>query len=176
MQQKLSDMQPIACVHADTQLFVSSDTVCHKLITLADIRAGSRVLEPSAGTGVILRAVLAAVPSACCQAVEMNAVLADHLKVTFPEVAVTCADFLSLTLPPLFDRIIMNPPFRHGDDVKHIRHALNMLAPGGNLVAVCSNGPRQQRAFGDIATHQEVLPAGTFAYTDVSTLIVRIDT
>ena len=172
MQQKLSSMQPVARVHADTQLFVSSDPVCQKLVTLADIRPGNRVLEPSAGTGAILRAVLAAVPAVRCECVEMNAALAQHLKDTFPEVPVTCADFLSCAPQAVYDRILMNPPFRHCEDLKH---ALKMLAPGGNLVAVCANGPRQQREFKHIATHQEVLPCGAFAYTDVSTMIVRID-
>lgn len=175
MQQKLSNMQPVARVHADTQLFVSPDPVCQKLVTLGDIRPGNRVLEPSAGTGAILRAVLAAEPSACCHCVEMNAALAEHLKITFPTVGVTCADFLGHSQQPVYDRIIMNPPFRHGDDLKHIRHALSMLAPGGKLVAVCASGPRQQRAFKDIATWMEELPGGTFVYTGVSTMIVRID-
>ncbi|WP_199756303.1 hypothetical protein [Candidatus Pantoea deserta] len=47
MQQKLSGLQPVARVHADTQLFVSSNLVCRKLVALADIRPGNRVLEPS---------------------------------------------------------------------------------------------------------------------------------
>jgi 16S rRNA G1207 methylase RsmC len=34
----------------------------------------------------------------------------------------------------------MNPPFANGDDIKHITHALK---PGGRLVAICANGPRQ---------------------------------
>ena len=42
-----------------------------------------------------------------------------------------------------FDRIVMNPPFANGDDIKHIMHALKMLKPGGRLVAICANGPRQ---------------------------------
>ena len=176
MQQKLSELQPVARVHADTQLFVSSEQVCRKLVTLADVRPGNRVLEPSAGTGVIVRAVLAAVPGIICQCVEMNEALAEYLSATFPEVAVTCADFLNCAPQVIYDRIIMNPPFRHGEDLKHIQHALNMLAPGSNLVAVYANGPRQQREFKDIATHQEALPCGTCAYTDVSTIIVRIDT
>jgi 16S rRNA G1207 methylase RsmC len=37
----------------------------------------------------------------------------------------------------------MNPPFANGDDIKHITHALKMLNPGGRLVAICANGPRQ---------------------------------
>jgi hypothetical protein len=37
----------------------------------------------------------------------------------------------------------MNPPFANADDIKHIMHALKMLKPGGRLVAICANGPRQ---------------------------------
>lgn len=33
MQQNLSGLQPVARVHAHTQLFVSSDLVCRKLVT-----------------------------------------------------------------------------------------------------------------------------------------------
>ncbi|MGD8165356.1 hypothetical protein [Pantoea sp. FN0307] len=43
MQQKLSNMQPVARVLADTQLFVSSDPVCQNLVSLADIRPGGEV-------------------------------------------------------------------------------------------------------------------------------------
>jgi len=38
----------------------------------------------------------------------------------------------------------MNPPFENGADIKHIQHAMKMLKPGGRLVAICANGPRQQ--------------------------------
>ncbi len=37
----------------------------------------------------------------------------------------------------------MNPPFANGQDIKHITHALRYLSPGGRLVAICANGPRQ---------------------------------
>jgi 16S rRNA G1207 methylase RsmC len=46
-----------------------------------------------------------------------------------------------------FDRIIMNPPFENAIDIKHIKHALTMLNPGGRIVALCAKGPRQREAF-----------------------------
>jgi hypothetical protein len=42
-----------------------------------------------------------------------------------------------------FDRIVMNPPFANADGIKHIMHAMKMMKPGGRLVAICANGPRQ---------------------------------
>ena len=56
----------------------------------------------------------------------------------------------------------MSPPFKNGEDIKHINHALTFLRPGGRLVALCANGPRQKKAFMDIAEHWEELPADSF--------------
>lgn len=50
-----------------------------------------------------------------------------------------------------------------------------MLAPSGNLVTICINGPRQQKALRDLAVHHETLPRVTFTYTDVTVMIVRIN-
>ena len=76
-----------------------------------------------------------------------------------------------------FDRIVMNPPFAHGDDIRHIRHALGFLRPGGRLVAICADGPRQQERLRPIASRWLPLPAGTFADqgTDVRTVMLAID-
>jgi methylase of polypeptide subunit release factors len=80
-----------------------------------------------------------------------------------------------------FDRIIMNPPFINGADIKHIKHALPMLKPDGRLVAICANGPRQQAQLKPIAEGSggfyEPLPAGTFKDkgTNVNTALLVIE-
>ena len=80
-----------------------------------------------------------------------------------------------------FDRIVMNPPFENGADIKHIQHALKMLKPGGRLVAICANGPRQQTTLKPLAENSggwyEDLPAGTFASqgTNVNTVLLLIE-
>jgi 16S rRNA G1207 methylase RsmC len=56
----------------------------------------------------------------------------------------------------------MNPPFDMGSDIKHIKHAITFLKPGGRLVALCANGPRQQDQLQPLADHWEVLPEGSF--------------
>ncbi len=35
----------------------------------------------------------------------------------------------------------MNPPFENGQEIDHVRHAFSLLAPGGRLVSVMSEGP-----------------------------------
>jgi hypothetical protein len=107
-------------------------------------------------------------------AVEINHQLAERLRGLFPLTEVICADFLDWAPDRAFDRIIMNPPFQNGSDIRHILHARAMLAPGGRLVAVCANGPRQQQDLYLRAdqTHWQELPAGTFEGTGVRAAIV----
>lgn len=92
---------------------------------------------------------------------------------------VRCADFLECNGDiGTFDRIIMNPPFSGGVDIAHIRHARAHLNPGGRLVALCADGPRQRAAFAeDDAIVYESLPAGTFteAGTGVNVALLVIE-
>ena len=62
----------------------------------------------------------------------------------------------------MFDKIIMNPPFINGADIKHIEHAMGFLKPGGRLVALCANGPRQRYKLMPHADTWEELPQGSF--------------
>lgn len=61
----------------------------------------------------------------------------------------------------------MNPPFIHGQDIRHILRAFSLLRPGGVLVAVCLNGPRQQEKLLPFSDIREELPRGTFAYSEI---------
>jgi hypothetical protein len=45
-------------------------------------------------------------------------------------------DFLTATPRPIYDRILMNPPFGKDAHIEHVRHAYDWLLPGGELVAV----------------------------------------
>jgi 16S rRNA G1207 methylase RsmC len=96
--------------------------------------------------------------------------------------AVVCGDFLQCTTDALwgtFDRIVMNPPFERGVDIAHIKHAMTFLKPGGRLVAICANGPRQRFHLKDsgLASEWIDLPAGTFKEqgTGVNTAMLVID-
>lgn len=74
-------------------------------------------------------------------------------------------DFLACSVADLcgpFGAIIMNPPFKRGLDVEHIRHAATMLKPGGLLVSLCYNGAAQNRKLKPLADSWEVLPPGSF--------------
>jgi len=159
------------------QLFPTPDDVAARMVELARLEPGECVLEPSAGTGSIVRAVLKAVDTEVL-AYEINQGLASQLTRSFAphKLQVRCRDFLEVSdFQGCYPVVLMNPPFDHASDIKHIRHALTFLAPGGRLVAICANGPRQQEALRPLASHWEELPAGTFEGTGVRAALLVIE-
>lgn len=144
-------------------LFPTPAALARRLVDLAGIEAGQRVLEPSAGTGRLLDAL----PAGCAvTAVELVPALQGHLFNTYPAARLIAGDFLQRTVEDLggpFDRVVMNPPFHRGADVAHILHARAMLAPGGCLVSLCYAGTAQARHLQPLAETWEELPAGSFA-------------
>ena len=53
-------------------------------------------------------------------------------------------DFMTMSLnelyPPGFSLVVMNPPFEEAQDIDHVLHAYSMLAQGGVLVSIMSEG------------------------------------
>lgn len=97
-----------------------------------------RVLEPSAGNGAIARAAVEAGAKVVC--IEVQQDLADGLKSEGIYDDVHHADFFDRTPEPIFDFVLMNPPFDGQRDIDHVTHAFGFLKPGGRLVAITSAG------------------------------------
>jgi phospholipid N-methyltransferase len=153
-------------------LFPTPPEVARRVVELADIQPGQRVLEPSAGTGSLIDAL----PDIPTVAVEINGQLAEALQRRFTGAEVHRGDCLTMNGElGTFDRIVMNPPFDHGSDLEHIRHAYAKLKPGGRLVAICANGPRQQEMLGEISSTWEALPSGWCPGTGVNAAIVVLE-
>lgn len=175
------------------QLFPTPRDLAERMADMLDVQPGDRVLEPSAGTGMLLGALggrMFADSSATpykernlVHAVEINRSLAGRLQAEFPLTEVHCTDFLAFEPDDFvpFDKIIMNPPFVDGADIAHITHAVRMLNRGGRLVAICANGPRQNAVLRPLveqyAGEWEVLPPNTFAAsgTSVSTVLLSLN-
>ncbi len=159
-------------------LFPTPTAVTEELAQLSDIGPGHDILEPSAGTGAILDSCFHLNGDGRLVAVEINPSLVDSLRVRYPLADVRCADFLECNRDlGTFDRIVMNPPFDHGSDVRHIQHARKFSKPGGRLVAICAAGPVQRDALEPVCSEWIDLPQGTFKEqgTNVHTAIVVID-
>ncbi len=112
--------------------------IVQTMLDLADIQPGQRVLEPSAGEGMIAEQIRARQPDAAIHVVEYDTILSDVL--LLKGFNVTTGDFLAYNKDRAlrFDRIVMNPPFDRGTDIEHVYHAYRMLADGGTLVAIVS--------------------------------------
>lgn len=183
------------------QLFPTPKILAQRMIERATQGAGCagfRVLEPSAGTGVLVDAVIDSATGAdCCWtvAVEVDGRLAAELErrrdlrlyANDGNHKIVCGDFLACGEElGTFDRILMNPPFANAQDIEHVTHALRMLKPGGRLVAIMSVGVtfRQDNrtvAFRTLVEGRggviEALPDDTFSEsgTHVRTVLVTID-
>lgn len=139
----------------DIGWFPSPPAVVAELLQRAEVRPGMRVLEPSAGTGSIVVALLA-MPSVRVVAVERHLERRAALRAIVSrdtQALLTIADvddFLDTSPgswklggaergPWRFHRVVMNPPFckvGNGDHIDHVQHAWSMLAPDGVLVSV----------------------------------------
>jgi SAM-dependent methyltransferase len=115
---------------------------CH----LDELPHAAAVLDPSAGTGALVRAVAEAHPDAAVTAVEPNEHRAAAIT-GLDTVAVrvtTFEDYATEAAAGGFDAVVMNPPFSVPADrtcwIEHVRLAWRMLAPGGRLVAIAPAG------------------------------------
>jgi len=176
------------------QAFYTPAEVADKLVEAAHLDTHSRVLEPSAGEGAIVRALLRARVRDITavendpHGIEMLGHLARRVEQEGePGVTVLPLDFFT-ALPVEFgsyDAVVMNPPFAGAQEVEHVLRAWRFVKPGGVLVSVmsASAATRRDGRYGVLtkflAEHKaeiEKLPDGAFeeAGTGVSTIMVKV--
>lgn len=160
------------------QLFQTPAAVASQLVALLDLNQNCKVLEPSAGLGRILDAIAPFARDVV--AVEMAANIAGELYLQErPEVKILQRDFLSVSPSETgqFDAVAMNPPFHLRDDIKHIRHALTFVKPGGRLAALCLNTHHRATAFKAMASQWIELEPGAFkeSGTNVGVIMMLIE-
>ena len=163
--------------------FPTPKTLVEQMLDYADILPGHRVLEPSAGKGNIADEITQAAPDAELDVIEYNSGLSAIL--TAKGYNVVGNDFLEHKGE--YDRIVMNPPFENFQDIEHVRHAYELLRPGGKLVAIMGAGVKNSRKkavefrewVDDMGSYIEDLPAGSFKSserpTGVATVMVTIE-
>jgi predicted RNA methylase len=172
------------------QFYETPFKLAEDLAWMAKIKPGQSVLEPSAGKGAIVSAILKVYPflsqiDVCEIQPELQLALKEMSKTRL----MPADDFLDLE--EKYDRIIMNPPFTAGQDVAHVKHAYDLLRPGGRLVAITSKSwkSHSSKKIGEfrewhealvkdgLAEEPRVLPSGTFSQsgTEVETLVLVLD-
>lgn len=108
---------------------------------IAALPPGAHVLKPSAGDGVLVRAILAANPTLLVTAVEPDrqraARIAYDTRVT---VVVSSFEEFAATATPQFAGVVMNPPFalpgRATVWMDHLYTAWDLVLDGGQLLSI----------------------------------------
>jgi predicted RNA methylase len=166
--------------------FPTPPAVVDRLLELADVRHGMDALEPSAGTGNIVRALIDA--GAHVTAVEIdpnNCLVLQRQQEITGGLDIKQGDFLTYNWPDRFDRIVMNPPFAKNVAPAHVLKALTFLKSGGRLVSVMPSSVtfrtdtlnRLVRAAVEVGGSIETLPDNSFTEsgTNVNTVIVTME-
>lgn len=171
---ELAGRQSAPRVVSAYQLFQTPDDIAAQMVEMLPNDTGA-ILEPSAGLGRLYRAIRARFQTRPVTMVDIAPQCVDELRREIEsdgESEVFCRDFLGLTPDQLgtFSAIVMNPPFHNRSDVKHIRHAIEFLQPGGFLVSVCMGGSIRERELGAIGRIESLPPKSFHADgTDVDT-------
>ncbi len=180
--------------------YPTPDPVADRLCEAIYLEKGDRVLEPSAGTGQLIRALRRKIEKRgqsyseayriaegdiLVKAIEVHPARAEALTKRDGDFCeVVTANFLNLTPSGDFNIVLMNPPFSAWMD--HVRHAYDFLAPEGELAAILpvtaeiGTSPKhcQFHRWLDTAGRYEWrdLPAGSFAPsgTQVNTVILTL--
>ena len=165
MLERLAALEPSHTRRSEEQVrlqqFSTPLPLAYAAVQAAAIRPGDRVLEPSAGTGLLAVMAHCALRETAGQKLYLNELAptrAGLLRELFPGVSVdrhnaeNIADHLPGLVP---SAVLMNPPFsaspgverrRNDADLRHIRSAFSMLPPGGRLVAITSHSCRPGNA------------------------------
>ena len=150
-------------------LFQTPEPLAERMAVM--IPEGSRrVLEPSAGLGRLYRAVRRVCADAEIVLVEQSAdCCAELYRQTEHDrrAKLVQGDFMEHSDRERFDCVLMNPPFKQGRDIKHIERAAQMLRPGGLLIGLCLDGPRQNKKLRPLCDSWE--PLGPDVFKDEGT-------
>lgn len=174
------DMKPLTLsepltVDKFTECHVTPDDVAARMVEYLGPQGDYLTLEPSAGTGQLVKALLASGHSTCeLTMIERHNTLAHKLAFMGPTLNRCFLEYAAEARGKVhFPRVIMNPPFK--DVRKHIAAALSLMGRNGHecppvmvaLVPITYKHP-------DAETLEELGP-DTFSTAKVYTKIIRIN-
>lgn len=175
---------PGTAVSKDLQFYRTPDAAADLLMDQVYLRSGMRVLEPSCGDGALLDALSRRTckdrrVSIAAQGIEYDPIRAAEARAKGYQVQI--ANFLQVTPSPVFDVVIMNPPFYGKHYQKHVNHARKFLTPGGTVYAILPITAATDHGFVDLPEGYRGydkwrdLPVGSFSEsgTNINTGIAK---
>lgn len=174
---RLRDMLYRAKMYQKGDIQFTPPELAKELVALAGVRKDSRVLEPEAGIGNIADAAKEVTKNVDC--IERMTDFCEILKLKKHNVIGN--DLLTATTAPIYDAVVMNPPF--SEECEHIKRAFDFVRPGGSLVAVCSSSiqwksTRKYEQFRDwLSEHTHSIDecGAKFEMTGVHTVVLVMD-
>ena len=167
-------------VHCSTNCHVTPPDIAANMANYLEAYPDMLTLEPSAGTGNLVQALLDTGHSKYeITIIERNVELYRACSKRFRyEIAGFNECFLEYAEKAAgrieFPRIIMNPPFERNTAKRHIEAALKLLGPGGHADAVLVALVPSTFEHPD-AIHLEDIEPGAFTSTQARTKIIRIE-
>jgi predicted RNA methylase len=168
----------------DLQAFYTPPEVAILIVDMVALD-GRIVLEPSAGHGALAKACLEEAGAEGVVCVDIDPDACAVLR-GIRDTATYNKDFLKMSPVDihggLFDRIVMNPPFTAGQDIKHLRHARKFLARDGVIACVMPDNTNKRLSVMDMVRGTEdtcefiPLPKGSFkeSGTMVNTMVALV--
>lgn len=152
------------------QFYPTLPAIAKLVVDMADIQLGDKCLEPSAGIGGIADLM----PKDQTECVEISEL---HCSVLESKgYAVMQADFLQYApvLKPLFDKVVMNPPFAGGRAELHLKAAASVLNPDGVLVAILPASLKGKQIVDGMCHEYTDVLENCFKGTGVSVVILKL--
>lgn len=155
-----------------TECHVTPCNVASNMADYLNLFSGLSVLEPSAGSGNLIAAILETGHKVTISAVEKHGALYSACVARFADKEIIayndCFFSFAASHQFKFDRILMNPPFSRVKD--HIEAAISLLAADGILCALVPITFKH-----DLAYEVETLDRDTFITAKVATKIILIE-
>lgn len=127
-------------VAPDLQYYPTPEKVIQIVLENLNIAEGSKILEPSCGSGHFMDALRS--KGADVFGIEYDIQRANKCIAKGHHVLV--ANFLETRPDPTYDHVIMNPPFYGKHYAKHVRHAFKFLKRGGKLTSILPASARYE--------------------------------
>ncbi len=143
-----------------------ADRMASKLI----IYNHSKILEPSAGRGALVKAInreMEDLQVDCFELMELNRNILKNV----PTANIIGEDFLQTEIENEYDIVIANHPFSKNQDIDHIRKMFQVCKPGGTIITITSkhwqsSSNKKETAFREwlngLDVYTEEIEAGEF--------------
>jgi len=167
------------------QSFYTPIDLCEEIINDLYYCSDFEVLEPSAGVGNLIKALLNRCDTAKIACYELQEI--NHMFLNKLNCNILGKDFLvdSVDNDKKYDLIIANPPFSKNADIIHIKRMYEMLKEGGQIVSLMSTGwyerkgTKVQQQFKEFIKNKstiKLIDAGRFkeSGTTVKTLLLTL--